>query len=317
MRVYLRYNQWHTPRTAINYERLRMFSLRVLFIYMLLVSVSHADIKQTSDLAVVQKAILSSPQDTLVVFDVDLVLITPSDEVFIMQASEDGDKFLARIYKDLFERHSIHDVDNLQRILMYNQSWRLVTPDTAIIFNRIKDSGYKVLGLTASGTGTFGNIQSVENWRISQLKTLGVTFSNSYVDAKAGTLDQYIPGISEHYRNAKHPSFPAVKDGIIFTAFIPKGQALGAYLQYADIKPRKIIFTDDRLYNLESVQEYCKEAEIEFIGYEYTALKEQVKDLSLNTKRAKLQYKVLELTKVWLDDKQADKVLDAIKSKDG
>lgn len=289
-----------------------MFSLRVLCIYILLVSVSYADIRQTSDLKVVQKAILSSPKDTLVVFDVDLVLITPADEVFIMQASVEGDKFLSGIYKDLFERYPIHDVDNLQSILMYNQSWRLVTPDTAKIFNHIKDSGYKVLGLTASGTGTFGNIQSVENWRIAQLKNLGITFSNSFVDAKAGTLDQYISGISEHYRNAKHPSFPAVKDGIIFTAFVPKGQALGAYLQYADIKPRKIIFTDDRLYNLESVQEYCKEAEIEFIGYEYIALKEQVKDLRLNTKRAKLQYKVLELTKVWLDDKQADQVLEVI-----
>lgn len=286
-----------------------MFSLRVLCIYLLLLSTSHAEIRHASDLNIIQKEILASPKDTLVVFDVDFVLITPSDEIFIMQPTEEGSKFLAEVYTDLFKRYPRSEVDILQSTLLLNQEWRTVTPDTSKIFNYIKSSGYKIIGLTASETGMFGNIKSLEDWRINHLRNFNIYFSEDFTDAKAGKLDKYIEGISEHYSKSKHVAFPLVKDGIIFTAFIPKGKVLGAYLEYANIKPRKIIFIDDRLYNLESVQEFCDKNKIDYIGYEYTALKEQAKGIVLNTKRGILQYKILELTKTWLNDKQADELL--------
>ncbi len=56
---------------------------------------------------------------------------------------------------------------------------------------------------------------------------------------------------------------------------IPKGETLDAYLQFAKIKPKKIIFIDDILTSLETVSEYCKKTNIQYIGYEYTAIKEQ------------------------------------------
>lgn len=283
--------------------------IRVLLIYVLSCSMAYAEIRQTDDLELIKREVFASPKDTLVVFDVDFVLITPNDNVFLMTATEEGQKFQAIIYDDLWSRLPVHELDELHTTIMTTQPWRQVTPDTASIFNKIKAKGYKVLGLTASGTGRIGIISSMEEWRVAQLKDVGIAFDASFVNAKAGSLDSYIPKISEHYSKSKHPSFPTAKDGVIFTTYVPKGEVLGAYLQFARIKPRKLIFIDDRLHNLESVQDYCQKFGIAFVGYEYTAIKEQVKDLKLNKRRAKLQYQILETTKTWLNDAQADMLL--------
>lgn len=51
-------------------------------------------------------------------------------------------------------------------------------------------------------------------------------------------------------------------------------------LQFVNIKRKKIIFIDDRINNLETVGEFCKKFNIKYIGYEYTAIKEQAKHLN-------------------------------------
>lgn len=196
--------------------------IRVLLMYVLICSSAYAEIKQTDDFQFIKREIFASPKDTLVIFDVDHVLIAPKDEVFLAAATKEGQKFLADIYNDLFKRFPKHDIDYIQSILMSTKSSRPVTPDTAKIFNQIKAKGYKVIGLTACSTGSFGVIRSVEQWRIDELKSIGITFDKPYIDAKAGELDPYIPKISEHYSKAKHISFPAAKDGILFTAHVPK-----------------------------------------------------------------------------------------------
>ena len=78
------------------------------------------------------------------------------------------------------------------------------------------------------------------------------------------------------------------------------------------LKPKKIIFVDDRLKHVETVADFCNKNNIEYVGYEYTAIKEQAKHLKLNLRRFKLQYKILELTKTWLNDAQADMILATI-----
>lgn len=267
---------------------------------------------QTDDLQLIKREIFSSPKDTLVVFDVDFVLTTPSDAVFMLAVTDDGEKLLKHIYDDLWERLPKHDIDEMQSILMLTQTLRLVTPDTAKIFNQIKDKGYKILGLTAIGTGGLGKVNSREKWRIDALKSVGITFDKNFINANAGTLDQYIPNVSTYYAGARRASFPAAESGIVFTSVVPKGEVLDAYLQFAKIKPKKIIFIDDIISNLETVRDYCNKSNIQYVGYEYIAIKEQAKSLKLNPRRAKLQYKLLELTKTWLHDAEADTVLNYI-----
>lgn len=166
-----------------------------------------------------------------------------------------------------------------------------------------------MLGLTSGVTGAFGKIRSMERWRIESLKDINIVFHQNFINAKPGTLDQYIPNIIKHYAKARHVCFPAAQDGVVFTCMASKGEVLEAYLQFANIKPRKIIFIDDRLKHLETVADFCKKFNIQYIGYEYTAIKEQIKHLEFNLLRLILQYKILELTKTWLNDAEADIIL--------
>lgn len=286
-----------------------MSYIKAFLLLFIICTNAYAEIRQTDDLHIIKKEIFASPKDTLVIFDIDYVLITPSDEIFIMSTTHDGLEILKNSEDDLLARLPQHDINDIGSAWALSAPWHAVTPDTAKIFNEIKSKGYKVLGLTASGTGGFGRIPSQEKWRVDELKSIGITFDTYFVNAKPGALDIFIPNISQQYAKAKHACFPAASDGIVFTCKIPKGDTLGAYLQFAKILPKKIIFIDDRMNNLETVSAYCKKNNIEFIGYEYTAIKEQAKHLKLNAKRAKLQFRVLELTRTWLSDKQADLLL--------
>lgn len=269
-----------------------MFQFRALLICLLLCSAANAEIKQTDDLQVIKNEIFASPKDTLVVFDTDFVLITASDDAFILSVTDEGQNVLNQTYEDLWGRMSMDEVDELQSIVLSTQPWRPVTPDTPRIFNEIQNKGYMVLGLTSGGTSAYGRIPSMEKWKATGLKDMGMTFDKNFKNAKRGSLDQYIPNISQHYAKTRHACLPAAKDGIVFTCMANKGEVLKAYLQYVDIKPKKIIFVDDRLKHLESVANYCENNNIQYLGYEYNAVQEQAKNLKLNERRFNLQYKI-------------------------
>lgn len=79
------------------------------------------------------------------VFDTDLVLITSSDEAFLLSVTDQGQNELDKIYQDLWTRLSLHDVEELQSIVMSTKQWRPVTPDTAKTFNEIKKKAIECL----------------------------------------------------------------------------------------------------------------------------------------------------------------------------
>jgi len=64
-----------------------MLIFRVLLICVLTCSSAHAAIRQTDNLQLIKQEIFASPKDTLVVFDIDLVLITPRDEIFFLRST--------------------------------------------------------------------------------------------------------------------------------------------------------------------------------------------------------------------------------------
>ena len=74
-------------------------------------------------------------------------------------------------------------------------------------------------------------------------------------------------------------------------------------------KIRKIseyTFGSHRQKHLESVEAFSKAAGIPFMGFHYTAVAERPKT-SLNEKRARLQFEVLEEEHIWLSDEEANK----------
>lgn len=171
------------------------------------------------------------------------------------------------------------------------------------LIKKLQAKKIKVLALTLIRTGRYGKIPSVENLRIQQLKQSGYNFANSWSTVKDTLLDKFIT-------NTLEPVSKGVifSQGVIFTNKSAKGASLQAFLQYTHSKPKKIIFIDDHKANIDSVEAMAKKDGIEFVGIEYTAVKDK-KIAPLNQERARLQLSVLEKEQRWLSDEEASKAL--------
>lgn len=281
-----------------------------LLLSFILSSIVHAQTTQTGDLQHIRKTILSSPKDTLVLFDVDFVLIRPKDTVFIKQLDPDYHKFVRNFYKRLNACLENKDVAELRSIIFSSIPSVALTPDTPKVVQEIQSKGYKTLGLTMRGTGQFGRISSMEDWRINDLKSVGISFKNGLPDVAAGKLDSTIH--TTERENDLHICSPAAVEGVLFTCAIPKGEVLRAYLDYIKVKPKRVIMVDDIAENIQTVSDYCVKNKIEFTGFEYTAAKEQAKLITIDKSVAKLQFAVLEVSKLWLSDEQAKHILSAL-----
>jgi len=150
--------------------------------------------------------------------------------------------------------------------------------------------------LTNAWTGTFGKIASLEDWRIQELRDLGIDVSKSF--------DTKQPLIFPHLKSKALKRFPIFKQGCLFTCNIAKGDILKAFLQYIGWNPHHIIFIDDKHKHLESVENFCKQAGIAFTGFHYTAV-EKMPKTPLNQQIANYQFKVLEQKNRWLSDREA------------
>ena len=261
-----------------------------------------AEIIQTNDTKVIKKTLESIDTDTLVTFDIDDVLIIPKDQ--ILQTK--NRKYLEKLNQRLEQSVGKKNADIFYSIIFTQRDNGPVDVKMKDIISELQSKGIKVLALTNCFTGSFGNIESMEDWRYNELKKHGYHFDLSWrvLKPKVFTgLEKTGKGLS-----AKNSSMPVFKSGIVFTSAVSKGQALEAFLQYARIVPKKIIFVDDKRKHLESVEEIAKSHNIPFIGIEYTAVS-NIPASPLREKRANLQYEVLEKEKKWISDSEADALL--------
>ena len=168
------------------------------------------------------------------------------------------------------------------------------------VIKNLQKSGIKVLALTNCATGRFGLIDNTENWRIAELHKHGYYFDKSWQKVKDINLKSLM--------QVTNDTNPIYKAGIVFVDQAgEKGPVLGAFLRYAKIKPKKIIFIDDKAKNLLSVEEFAKQHNIKFIGIEYG--KTLQVDGALNNDIAALQFDILAKEKKWISDDEAAKIL--------
>lgn len=281
--------------------------IKAILIFWCFCSVATAEIHKTADLQLIKSTILNSPKDTLVLFDIDDTLIMPTDQIYIKDATHEARPFIKSIYKDFEQRYGKQGYDELRSLILATCKYRTVTPDTLALLHELAQKGYRTLGITLTGTGKYGIIQSMETWRVDTLKTVGINFHPSFPDVAAGQLDQFIT-TKERY-DTKQVCSPSAVNGVLFGCYAPKGEVLDGYLQVTNNMPKKIIFVDDKLYNIKSVEEFCKRNNIEFVGFEYTAIFDEAKKVTMDLRLAKLQFAILEHTRVWLGDAEATKVL--------
>jgi len=248
------------------------------------------DIRAAFDLTLLTQAIQKACFQTLVIFDVDDVVMEPRDQ--ILQSPYRNS--LEPLYQDLEKRFPEEEVKKLGSIIYLSRQNKLVDLKLLPLFKLIEEKKAPFIFLTNSWVGPFGKIPSLEDWRITELKRLGIPLSQAFLATQAFTF-KALP--------SQDPQrFPLFKEGILFTCEVEKGKVLGAFLNQISFQPHQIIFIDDKEKYLRSVATFCHQAKIAFKGFHYKAV-ESRPFLPLDKERAVLQFKLLETNHIWMSDK--------------
>lgn len=229
-------------------------------------------------------------QDTLVIFDVDDVLLTYHDMVL----RPCGARFRPDSWKDIDPK----EIPQLISIMLNEGKIILVEPTTPHIVNKLRNQGAKIMALTAARTGKFGVIKNAEDWRLTILKGFDLDFSKS---SPATQLIYFDDGAK------KENDYSVFKDGILFLGDEKntKGALLVQFLDKLQWKPKRVIFFDDKMSHLKSVETALNEAKIPFQGYHYQGV--ETLPGALNEQIAEVQFSYLRKNHKWLSDLEAKK----------
>lgn len=225
------------------------------------VHLCHAEITQMNDMKEIFTLFDNADSKTLAVFDVDMVLIQPSDPAFQMPNMKRYSAIAKSIMKSVPA-----DKQMLFLSLMTASSDPILVDDrTPQFLQQIIQKGIPAIALTANLTGQFEKISNMEQWRIEGLRQLGIDFSKAAPCQSSLLFDDLAP-----YRG----NYSAFVKGMLFVNgnVVTKGDAFVSYLEKADFYPNKVIFIDDRDDNLKSLESAIQKLgkQIEYHGIHYT-----------------------------------------------
>lgn len=248
-----------------------------------------ANIVETPNLTPLESEIERLDEETLMVFDVDWTLIVPQDK-----------SLRFREFWSLAKAKTIHLPDggeHCESLVLLQSKSELIDQKVLDIISALKNKNVKVIALTAMRTGKWGHIPSMVDWRIQHLATLGIDFSPSapYADEIAFT---------EFHRHGYSPVF---KQGIIASGRYPKGEVLAAFLRRIDWKPKKVIFIDDYIEFVKSVESEMEKFGVDHTSYLYTAMENLPHEF--DEERAHFQIDHLIQHGIWLSDEEAHKLM--------
>ena len=185
--------------------------------------------------------------DTLVVSDIDDTIIVPhqmigSDEWFshrLKKHSAEGLHPATALEKTVGEAQAVRELTQM----------RLVESRTDKIIQSLQKKGVCVMGLTVQSSAV--------------AKRTRQHLKSNKIDLTVNSLskeDQYFPlnGQTMLYSN-----------NILFTTGTSKGEALFTLLDKLKVSPKRIVFIDDKKSNIESVEKWAKERNVEFTGLRY------------------------------------------------
>jgi hypothetical protein len=186
---------------------------------------------------------------------VDYTLLTPQDASLKPCGKGLRRKFLHVL--DLKRR------EYLQSILALESEEELMDRSFQSLIEEMQKNNVLVIGLTALETGEYGKIKQLEDWRLSQLKKFHIDFSSEFRDYNSIILTEC---------NSYNGHYPLFKNGVVlFTNRQPEGEVLSNFLKKVGWMPNKILFMDDSIDQIKSVESAAKILGIEFIGFHYTA----------------------------------------------
>ena len=247
-----------------------------------------------------QKIFDECDQNCLVTFDVDDTLITAPD---VLANFKYPFWFKIRVglrYPEfIFSRERCEWASSI----IFDQARRIVfDPDIVSIIQQLRQRGCTILALTSMESGSLGVINSMPVWRAQMLKDFGIDLDGQFPDVSFTTL------------SSSRGGYPILYKGILGANQQPKGNVLGACIDYYKLKPAHILSFDDNAHALESIASACQKRHIPFVGYQCLGV-EKISG-GWKTARALVQVDSIMNNARWLTDDQADELLASGKKAD-
>ena len=142
----------------------------------------------------------------------------------------------------------------------------IVDQEISKVVSNAQKAGIIVFALTSGNTSSYGIIPNRADLRVKTIKNIRIDFS------KSTELDYIDLSEERELMGKKDRNKPIFQDGVIFAAKKPKGKVLSKFLKLSKLKPRKIIFVDNQLKNVLSVEAHCKELGIDYTGIYFTKI---------------------------------------------
>ncbi|WP_341786857.1 DUF2608 domain-containing protein [Rickettsia endosymbiont of Cantharis rufa] len=247
----------------------------------------HSKINKIHYFKEVIEAIKQADNTSLVLFDVDGVIVMDSDESRLTH------DYRKELMVDIEKRLTRKECALLLSIVLKDRKARFVNPDILTIFALLKEKNIPAMGLTKLPTGKFGTIEDMIEWRIHELTKLKVNFQEFSPLKDEIIIEDFNAGYGK----------PTLKDGIIYTAEYDKGSVLEYVLHKVHYYPKSIIFIDDIEENLLSLQETCNKLKINYQGFEFMG-SASVPEPDLDEQLEKIRFEILEKEYKWLTDEE-------------
>lgn len=248
---------------------------RILLLITLLTAAStaHAGILITSDLTAIEKEIESCDQNSLVLLDIGGTLLIPKDASFHPQYQEWSKDWIRAHYPNLTQAEVVKCTKTFESS---QEAWRLVNPEWIKLVNLGQKQGVKIVAFTKVHRDT-----SLVGTRALNLANHGLKMRDCLPELTTNSSFAY-------------------SQGVIETEADLKGPVLTEILAQLPWKPSKIIFVDDRLSQVQSVDTACKQAGIPCLGFHYTEGKNNPPPF--NEENVKYQLRVLIEEDRWIPE---------------
>ncbi len=198
------------------------------------------------------------PEDVLVLFDVNYTLLFVDHPAMYIPNIKQHPIEMQVIMQGL----SKEEQNIVIGLATKAEPQRVVEESIPGTIQRIKNSGVKVLALSAALSGMFCGLDS-EEWFYSTLKSFDIDFSSSFQNIDSFTFNDF-----PLYNN----SLPTYNKGIVLTNKCDKGAVLVSFLKRTGYHPKMVVLVDNKKANIEEMEATLKafDPQMGFMGLNYS-----------------------------------------------
>lgn len=257
-----------------------------------------AEVISTHDVAQIKREIAKLSPGDMVLWDVKDVIFNAEDQVMTaMHKSYFKEKF-----KEIEKTLGKEKADHLKSIVLDSYQPVLVDKEIPGIIAHAQRVKIIVLALTSGKTSGYETIDNRADKRVDTLKSFDIDFSKSI------NLPNIDLGTSGNDKQDVENGNSVFQDGVIFASRIEKGDILGRFLNVSGLKPKRIVFIDNQLKNINFVGHKCSELGIEYVGIFFTKISKKPYQ-HLDHRIAEKKFEILLEKSVWISDNDAKALL--------